>query len=131
MCEQLLRGGVIERLESNLQKAAATAPFVPILGTKRHQHERSEAAERISNAVEQLLRPFVDPVKVFEQKDERCTRAQLEEHRPHRIECALTLFGSAERLPFRVIHRQVEQSREGRECRRESWTECGELCLQL
>src|SRR5262245_48258807 len=84
-----------------------------------HEQEQPGGTETLDQAVQQRLSLAVDPVEVLEDHHERLLAGLPEEQTLHAVESLPPPLLRDGRLPWRILHRHIEQGKE----RREGWLE--------
>ena len=109
--QQLLGALGRQRIDAELGVVALAGPAVLVFGPVAHQDERAGEREAVHQAVEERLALRIEPVQVLEDRDHRLHLALAQDQALHRVEHPLTALRQVGSLPFRVVHRHVQQLR--------------------
>ena len=115
--EELFGAGRLERVDAQLRIMRPAAPAVPVVGSVVHEQQHATGGQAFDQAVEQRLGLAVEPVQIFEHHGKRLALALAHEQRLDAVERAPAPLGRVERLPRRVLDRQIEQREQCRQDR--------------
>src|SRR5262249_7251649 len=102
-----------ERIEPELRVTTLVDPAVFVLWPVADEQQNTMTRQAVDQRVEYRLRLGVDPVKIFDDEDDRLDAALLEEQQLHRVQCAPQLLGGVEQQPLRVFWSHIEKGQDG------------------
>ncbi len=115
--QQLPRALDGKRAQPYLRDVRRVAPGVCVFGTVGREEQQARGTEARDETIEDSLRLGVDPVKVFEDQEDRLLARFAQQQSRHRVERAPATFGGIERSPLGLVVKgnveQGEQRRQG------------------
>src|SRR5262249_24347191 len=113
-----------ERTQPQLREVRLIAPGVPVVGTMGGEQQYGRRREPPGEVVEERLRLDVDPLKIFDDQEERSLARLAQQQSAHRLERAPPTFGGIERPPPGVlVDLDVEQGEQRRQRRLQRFVE--------
>src|SRR5262249_56049742 len=108
-------GGVEgERGEGGEGGVRSIAPGVGVVWPVGREEEQSRGTEARDETIEHGLSLDVDPVKVFEDQEDRLLAGLAQQQSRHRVERASPAFARIERPPLVIVGRNIEQGEQRR-----------------
>src|SRR5262250_3947968 len=129
--QHLLDVGGRERIDPDLREEGLVTPGVLVLGAVREEHEDPRRGYALDQDVEHGLRLCVEPVGVLEHQYQRLALALSHADRLESFEGELPSLRGVEPFPLLVIHRHVEEGKEGSPGGGELYVEVRELLRHL
>ena len=112
--EQLVGALGRQRIDPELAVVGLAAPGVPVLRPVVDEEQEARRGQALDEAVEQGLGLAVDPVEILEDHHQRLDLALAQQQALDRVERLLAPLDRIERLPGRLVDRDVEQRQERR-----------------
>ena len=104
-------------MQADLVVVALPAPAVPVVRPVRDDKEHAGRREALDHAVEERLGFGIDPVKVFDNQQERLCLALPQDEALDRVEGTLAALGGIEKVPLRIVDGRAEECEQRREVR--------------
>src|SRR5262245_52843786 len=102
-----------QRVETYLRVVGLAPPAVLELEPVVDEQEHTRCGQALDQAVEQRPGFGIDPVKILEDYEERPSLRLAQEQPPHPIERPLPALRRVERLPPRIVDRNIEEREKG------------------
>src|SRR5262245_54812557 len=123
------RGG--ERVEPELSVVRLAAPAMVIFRTVVDEEQNVGHWQAIDQAVQECLSRGVDPVQVLHDHEQWLELARPQQQARAGLQGALAPLRGLERLPGRIIYRDVQERQYSRADRSETLPQCAEFTQDL
>ena len=117
MMQKVLRRVGGERVDADVPEEGLARPTVPVLRPERDEQENARGDEAVDEAIQQRLRFAVDPLQILHEDEERRFDAPAHEKLSDGLKRALATMPRIERVPRRVVVRDVEHRKHRRQHR--------------